>query len=256
MIDFHCHLDLFPDPHALVEVCEQSAFFVLSVTTVPSAWRGTVALSAGSTRIRTALGLHPELAHEREGELGLFDALLPEAKYVGEVGLDRSPGTEARWPAQERVFRHILSSCQQAGGRIMSIHSRRAATEVLDALEAHPTAGVPILHWFSGSDLELRRAIALNCWFSVGPAMLRGKRGRTLAAKMPPDRILTESDGPFAQIESRAARPSDVVFALERLSDVWSTTPAAATSRVTSNFRALLASEHARQRLTMPVSHE
>jgi TatD DNase family protein len=242
MIDFHCHLDLFPDPHAVVRACEESNLYVLSVTTVPSAWRGTAALSAGSSRIRTALGLHPELAHEREGELALFDQLLPEVKYVGEVGLDRTPGTEARWPAQERVFCHVLHSCERAGGRVMTIHSRRAVAEVLDALEAHPSAGIPILHWFSGSTSQLARAIKLNCWFSVGPAMLQGRRGQTLTSKMPRDRVLTESDGPFAQLNSRAATPSDVVTALELLAHVWSVSATEAAAQVDTNFRTLVTS--------------
>jgi TatD DNase family protein len=242
MIDFHCHVDLFPDPHELVRACEESDLYVLSVTTVPSAWRGTAALSAGSPRIRTALGFHPELAHEREGELGLFDQLLPEVKYVGEIGLDRSPGTDARWPAQERVFRHVLESCERLGGRIMSIHSRRAASEVLDALEAFPEAGTAILHWFSGSESQLARAIKFNCWFSVGPAMLRGRRGLDLASQMPRDRVLTESDGPFAQVNNRAAIPSDVATALERLAQVWSVSTDEAIAQVDTNFRSLVTS--------------
>lgn len=240
MIDFHCHLDLFPNPRDLVEECEKAGLYVLSVTTVPSAWRGTTALSRGSKRIRTALGLHPELAHERESELTLFETLLPEAKYIGEIGLDRTPGTEANWPAQERVFRYVLASCERAGGRIMSIHSRRAAKAVLDDLEAFPRAGTPVLHWFGGSQHELLRAIAFGCWFSVGPAMLRGQRGRELVARMPQDRILTESDGPFAQIETRSAMPTDVGAALQCLGEVWSVRSADAHDIVMNNFCALV----------------
>lgn len=240
MIDFHCHLDLFPDPPALIRECERTGCYVLSVTTAPSAWRGTSALSQGSKRVRTALGLHPELAHERRSELPLFDALLPEAKYVGEIGLDRSPGTEGRWPAQEEVFRHILASCEKVGGRIMSIHSRRAASEVLDNLEAFPRAGTPVLHWFSGTREQLRRAAALNCWFSVGPSMLRGRRGRALLAHMPQDRVLTESDGPFAQVDARPALPTDIGEALKHLSEVWAVSGAEAETRVTGNFRRLV----------------
>jgi TatD DNase family protein len=241
MIDFHCHVDLYPNPKALIDECERSGVYVLSVTTVPSAWRGTLALSQGSKRIRTALGLHPELAHERESELALFDALLPEAKYVGEIGLDRTPGTEARWPAQARAFGHILTSCQRAGGRIMSIHSRRATDAVLDELEAHPKAGIPVLHWFSGTQAELKRAVTLGCWFSVGPAMLRGKRGRDLVARMPRDRVLTESDGPFAQLEDRAAMPSDIHVALQYLGGLWSVSSADVHQTVMENFRTLIA---------------
>ena len=91
MIDFHCHLDLYPNHHAVRHECDRRCMHVLSVTTTPSAWRGTSALAAGSLRIRTALGLHPQLAAERKSELGLFETLLPEAPYVGEIGLDGAP---------------------------------------------------------------------------------------------------------------------------------------------------------------------
>src|SRR5438270_298022 len=116
MIDFHCHLDLYREPMALVARCEREATYVLSVTTTPSAWRGTAALSEGSKYIYTALGLHPELAHERRFELELFDQLLAETNYVGEIGLDHTRGTEDRWSDQETVLRHILASCEAAGG--------------------------------------------------------------------------------------------------------------------------------------------
>jgi TatD DNase family protein len=242
MIDFHCHVDLFPNPGALVEECERIGLYVLSVTTVPSAWHGTMNLSRGSRRIRTALGLHPEIAHERQSELALFDELLPEAKYVGEIGLDRTLGTEARWPIQARVFRHVLASCERIGGRIMSIHSRRATDAVLDEIEAFPNAGIPVLHWFTGSQAQLRRAVTLGCWFSVGPAMLRGRRGRDLVAQMPRDRVLTESDGPFVRMGDRAAMPADVFSALEHLASLWSVNPADADHIVMENFRVLVSS--------------
>src|ERR1700733_812772 len=240
MIDFHCHLDLYPDPRALLEECERDGIYLLSVTTTPSAWRGTAALAEGAKRIRTALGLHPELAHERHSELALFDHLLPEARYVGEIGLDRTPGTQDRWEAQTSAFRHILRSCEAGGGRIMSIHSRRAAGPVLDQLEAFPRAGVPILHWFSGTYSELDRAIRLGCWFSVGPAMLRAERGRMLATRMPRDRVLTESDGPFAQGDGRPLVPSDVNLAGRELGKIWRADEQETNATLLDNLRRLV----------------
>jgi TatD DNase family protein len=65
MIDFHCHLDLYPNPQRLVEDCRKHGTYILSVTTTPSAWKGTNALANEATRIKTALGLHPQLAHQR-----------------------------------------------------------------------------------------------------------------------------------------------------------------------------------------------
>jgi TatD DNase family protein len=240
VIDFHCHLDLYPDPQEVAARCVERGLYVLSVTTTPSAWRATTALEGGSRRIRTALGLHPQLAHERMSELPLFDEFLGQTKYVGEVGLDGSPEFKAHWPAQLAAFTHILGACARTGGRIMSIHSRRAARQVLDLLESHPGAGAPVLHWFSGSQRELRRAVGLGCWFSVGPAMLRGARGRELAALMPRDRIVTESDGPFAQVGDAPLMPWQAGDALAVLAELWSTTATVAENLVHGNLRTLL----------------
>jgi len=86
IIDMHCHLDLYPDPYAMAKKCEEKGLYALSVTTTPKAWNGTLNLTEGNDRIKTALGLHPQLAHQRIQELELFDSLLPQAKYVGEIG--------------------------------------------------------------------------------------------------------------------------------------------------------------------------
>ena len=236
MIDFHTHLDLYPDPRATLRQCVVDRLYVLSVTTTPSAWPGTSALAKDAPRVRTALGLHPQLAHERAGELPLFAKLLPRVRYVGEIGLDGSPELNPHWECQQHVFSQVLELCSRAGGRIMTIHSRRAATPVLDQLSDHPAAGTPILHWFSGTTQELRRAVDLGCWFSVGPAMLSSNKGRELALAMPKERVLTESDGPFARIDGKVAWPTDVRGAVEVLGGLWSETPRAAQRRLLDNL--------------------
>ena len=121
----------------------------------------------------------------------------------------------------------------------MSVHSRHAANAVLDSIEAHPGAGTAILHWFSGNSGELRRAIDLGCWFSVGPAMLNGERGRKLASRMPRDCILTESDGPFARIGRRAVLPWEVGQAVEALSNLWGTGTEETQQALNDNLRRL-----------------
>lgn len=243
MIDFHCHLDLFPDPHAVARECVGRGLYVLSVTTTPSAWEGTAALAEGSSRIRTALGLHPQLAHERKHELALFDRILPKTRYVGEVGLDGSPEFKRHWSDQGAVFEHILDACSSAGGRILSIHSRRAAPGVLDHLERYPRAGAFVLHWFSGTQRELARAAELGCWFSVGPAMLAGERGRGLTARMPRDRVLTETDGPFARLNDLPIQPWDVGTAVEALGHLWGLTREEVSTVLKSNLRKLVSED-------------
>ena len=240
MIDFHCHLDLYPDPHKITRECRERQLNVLSVTTTPSAWGGTSALAGGE--IITALGLHPQLAHERKAELSLFDRLLPGCTYVGEIGLDGASEFKSHWQDQVYVFRHVLEACDRVGGRIMSIHSRRASTPLLNLLGLYPGSGTPILHWFSGTERELDRAISLGCWFSVGPAMLRSKRGMELVKRMPHERVLTESDGPFARISGRPILPWEVGLAVDALAECWRSDLGLVELSLQENLAALLAS--------------
>lgn len=241
MIDLHAHLDLYPNPKRVVAECVARRMYVLSVTNTPSAWPETARLAEGADRIRTAIGLHPQLAHLRRFELSLFDRHLLETRYVGEIGLDGAPEFKRYWEDQVAVFRHILAACSKVGGRIMTIHSRRAAGAVLDELCEHPGAGVPILHWFSGSKRELERAISQGCWFSVGPAMLLSKKSRDLVRLMPIERTLTETDGPFAQVEGAQAWPWDVGKAISALAPIWNFSEAQATDKLLANLRQLVA---------------
>lgn len=188
------------------------------MTTTPSAWRGTRALAESAPRIATALGLHPQLAAERAGELELFDVLLPSTKYVGEIGLDGGE-PKASHAIQMSVLNHILSSCSSASGRILTIHSRRAAEDVLDCLRKFPDAGIPVLHWFSGTPRQLERAIDQGCWFSVGNQMCSSAKGREIVKAIPINRLITETDGPFCQVRGEPIDPGDVSGALGFLSD-------------------------------------
>lgn len=252
MIDFHCHLDLYPNPLAVRDECDKRGLYVLTVTTTPSAWKGTSALVGHAKRIRTGLGLHPQLAHERQNELALFDSFLPDTRYVGEIGLDGAPEFRRHWHSQVVVFQHVLAKCHEVGRRIMSVHSRRASRAVLDYLGTFSEAGTPILHWFSGSFRELDRAINLGCWFSIGPAMLTSEKGRALAARMPRERVLTESDGPFVQINGEVVMPWHVEKAIHELSQIWSLPCEEVDQSIHRNLQTLLANH---QRLAKLSRH-
>lgn len=241
MIDFHCHLDLYPDPHKVADRVQQEGIGIVSVTTTPSAWPGTKALENGRPVVRTALGLHPELATARRAELDLFETYLADTAFVGEVGLD---GLAAQSTQQDQldVLEHILTACSQAGGKILSIHSRRAASPVLEALRRHPHSGVPILHWFSGSVADLDLAIDLGCWFSVGPAMLVGAKGRALVSKLPRARTVLESDAPFARVKADPIHPWDLVSAAVSLAGIWGIPALAVRTQLEQNERQLSSS--------------
>ncbi|MGH1378981.1 MAG: Qat anti-phage system TatD family nuclease QatD [Alphaproteobacteria bacterium] len=243
MIDLHAHIDLYPDPSEVVKEIERRKMYVLSVTTTPSAWTGTYSIAKHYSRIKTALGLHPQLAHERISELPLFDTYINETDYVGEVGLDGSPEFAKHKASQLAVLKHILKSCSNSGGKIISLHSRRAAGDVIEILDEHPDSGIPIFHWFTGGKGELKRAIQRNAWFSIGPAMLKSKRSIEMLEIIPKDRILTESDGPFAKISGKPLMPWDVESAVIGLSRAWGMAPSNAQEILYANFRALIESK-------------
>lgn len=248
MIDLHCHVDLYPDPVGVLDAAEKRGAFVLAVTTTPLAFQGNLDLVGRRRRVRVALGLHPELVAERHAEIDLFVELLPRTAYVGEVGLDGSPRNRASFARQERVFERIVGECARVGGRVLSIHSRRAVSATLDILGTTPACGIPVLHWFSGTLRELERAVAAGCWFSVGPVMLATPAGRRLVSAMPQDRVLTETDAPFAQIAGAPLMPWDVLDAEAVLAGLWGVTSEETRLRLRHNLIDL-----ARSASEMPV---
>lgn len=246
-VDFHCHLDLYPDHQAAIQESEDAGVFTLAVTTTPRAWPRNHELAQGTRHVRAALGLHPQLVAERAGELDLWDLHLPETRYVGEVGLDAGPRFYKSIDLQKRVFQHVLQRCAEAGDKIITVHSIRAAKIVLDHIESYlpPTRGKVVLHWFTGTKAEATRALELGCYFSINAAMLDNQRHSAMVAAIPIERLLTETDGPFTKTESRPSKPADVAVVVEMLGSLHNVPSATVAATVRSNLRSLL--EHGEQ---------
>lgn len=241
-VDFHCHLDLYPDYEAAVARAEAARIYTLTVTTTPKAWPRNHELTRHTRYVRAALGLHPQLVADRAGELALWERYLPETRYVGEVGLDAGPRFYKSLEAQKNVFQRVLECCAEAGGKILTVHSMRSVPAVLDMIEAHfpRDRGSVVLHWFTGSKSNARRAAALGCYFSINADMTRTDRGRELIRSLPRDRILTETDGPFTQIEGRPAEPPDILVTTASIAKVFGISPHEAVKMTVSNLGALV----------------
>lgn len=222
LVDFHCHLDLYPDPAAVIAEAEEAGIYTLTVTTTPKAWPGNLALTRNTRYIRAALGLHPQLVAERSSEIAVWEQYLSEATYIGEVGLDAGPRYYRSLELQIKIFERILQQCAEVGGKVLSIHSFRAATKVLDLIEVNLPRGngLAVLHWFTGTKSEAVRAVDLGCYFSVNAQMLLTEKGREFARNVPIDRLLTETDGPFTQIMGRTTRPTDIALTINKIADL------------------------------------
>jgi TatD DNase family protein len=241
--DFHCHVDLFPDPAALIADCDRNRIVTLAVTTTPKAWRQNRRWTERSNFVMPAIGLHPELADQRRGEIALVEQLMAETPFVGEVGLDGSPLHRNALPIQKEVFSRALQSAQRLGARVLTIHSRRAGREVLACLAEHttPERVLPILHWFSDSVATAVEASRFGCYFSINHRMLSADAGISLIKSLPADRLLTETDAPFTEIENRKSEPRDVTGMISRLAQLRNLPVEEMKRTVTSNAERVLA---------------
>jgi len=237
--DMHCHVDLYPDFIGVAQEAATKGIWILAVTTTPNAWQGTRERLSAFQNIQVAIGLHPELAHARAQELPIMERFVPSSAFVGEVGLDGSPAYRQYAGIQQKVFKHILHVCQEAGGKVLSIHSRRAAAEVLSCLEERRECGIPILHWFTGSKAELDSAKRLDCWFSVGPQLLQTPAGIERVSLMPRERLLLETDGPFGKVNDQILRPTAVHQTISMLAQIWRVSQEDARLQVEDNQQAI-----------------
>lgn len=242
-VDFHCHLDLYPDHAQLIRECDYAGIATLTVTTTPKAWARNSEMAMGALHVRVALGLHPQLVAEREAEIDLFARLLCEARYVGEVGLDAGPRFYKSFDAQKRVFARILQMCAEQGGKVLTVHSVRAVSQVLQHLESFLPADRArvVLHWFTGSAAEARRAVDLGCYFSVNSEMLRSSKHRALLVQLPRDRLLTETDGPFVSDQDVPVRPLSVMKTAADLAELYGTTTQVMQAQILTNLARLVA---------------
>lgn len=237
LVDTHCHVDRYKHPLAVLKAAEGAGVLTVAVTELPSDYQ-RLALRLGKRKlVRVALGLHPlRAANASPLELSLFTRLLDRTDYVGEVGLDGSRDGRASLRGQIKVFEHLLSQ-PRIKTKILTVHSRGAEAETVERLGA---AGVTaILHWYSGALKHIDAAAAAGLWFSVNPAMLRSQNGQRVVAALPRERVVTETDGPYAKLGGRPCEPKDVPAVVTGLARVWREELDQAQQRVHANLTAI-----------------
>ena len=241
LVDYHCHLDLYPDREQTFADCSLRGVAILAVTTTPQAWRRNMEMAAPFSAVRVALGLHPQLVAERGAEIRLFEELFPETRFIGEVGLDAGPQYYRSMDQQKQVFERVLQMCKEAGGRILSVHAVRTTRDVLALVEKHlpQDRGRVVLHWFNGTKTEAERAAKLGCYFSVNAQMLASPKRQPIVVGLPLDRILTETDGPFTKAGDHPAKPYDVAQTVSSLASLLQISEELMRKQILKNLSAL-----------------
>jgi TatD DNase family protein len=235
LVDTHCHVNLYDEADLLRDEIANSGMTVHLVTTGPDEFLSCREWVADCPTILPCIGLIPQEIKVLAPQLDTFLRLADTTRYIGEVGLDYVTEDDAERQLQRDTFAAILRHAASAADKVISVHSRRAADDVIDMVgEGFP--GTVILHWFSGSDKALKRALD-RVWFSVNTAMIRSRRGKALIRQMDPARILTETDGPF--VTDRAGTPAcprDVRYVIEFLAREWGREPEEAAEQVYANY--------------------
>lgn len=209
-IDTHCHLDapeFADDLDAVVARARAAGVTQLVLPAVGVAGFDAVRRLAHAHGFAYALGIHP-LFVERAGDddLAQLRAALaqhradPRLVAVGEIGLDyfvpelAAPG--ALRERQEYFYREQLKLARRHGLPVV-LHVRRSVDQILKGLREVGVAG-GIAHAFSGSRQQADQLLEMGFKLGFGGAVTyeRATRLRALAAQLPPQAIVMETDAP------------------------------------------------------------
>lgn len=241
MIDFymdaHMHFDLYDDRNEILRYVKQKASYTIAVTNLPQLFEKYKCQYVENKYFQLALGFHPELVYQYSNQQMLFKELINETRFIGEIGLDYTKKSKEDVMCQTEVFEKIIEWCS-GRNKILSIHSRSASKKVVDMLAGFD--GIVILHWYSGSINDLKRAIEQGCYFSINHQMLKSISGRNTIKNIPVDRLLLESDAPFTSgLEKKyTINFTDVIY--KYIGDLYQQEVDVVKKRIKANFAEVL----------------
>ena len=198
--DMHCHLDFMTNGESVAREAAAAGSLLFATTVTPSGYVRARERFAPFENVRVGVGLHPWWVRDG-GDYAQVIELLEGTRFVGEIGLDFGKRHAQTREAQVETFAAIARACGALGGKVLSIHSVRAAREALDVLGAAGAleSCTCIFHWYSGPSDQLKRAIDAGCMFSVNVRMLATGKGREYAKAIPARQLLLETDAPPEQ---------------------------------------------------------
>ncbi|MEE8360259.1 MAG: TatD family hydrolase [Candidatus Omnitrophota bacterium] len=231
LIDTHCHLDFSDFDSDRSQVIERAKSvgvgYIINIGSSVEASKRSVEISEAHDNIYSSVGIHPHYAKDVKGAIPQgFKELLKRDKVValGETGLDYyrnlSPKKE-----QKALFTEFIKLSNEKGLPIV-IHSREAHEDTLKLLKASSDGAVKgVMHCFSGTEEYLNEYLALGLYvsFTCSLTFKNADKSRLLAKKVPPERLLLETDAPYmAPQEFRGKRnePSYLPYLAKELKKI------------------------------------
>lgn len=238
MIDAHCHVDMYKDPNSIARESERLGITTIGMTHLPSHFELGYHHVLQYKRVRLALGMHPLKSQFHSEEFDRFFANLDKTSYIGEIGLDYSKEGIQNKEIQLESFKKILNGLRNKK-KILSVHSRKAEKDVLTLLTEN-TIPIAIFHWYTGPIALISKILNAGYYFSINPAMTRSINGKKIIKEIPQDRVLTESDGPYANYNGTPTKPKDVFYVQEYLAKLWRTSTDNVNEKIDKNFSSLI----------------
>ena len=251
LIDHHCHLD-FPQlaqdrADVLARAREAGVALMVTISTTVAKFPDVRAVAEAHDNIYCSVGTHP---HNADQELEVPVAKLvelsrhPKVVAIGEAGLDYFYQKSSR-EGQAQGFRNHIAAARETGLPLV-IHARDADADTAAILEDEMAKGAfkAVLHCFTaGRDLA-ERALALGLYVSFSGVITFNKSDelRAIAADIPLDRLLVETDAPYlAPMPHRGKRnePAYVAHTAAKLAQVKGISVEALAAATTDNFFAL-----------------
>jgi TatD DNase family protein len=254
-IDTHCHLadEAFADDLAAVVARARAASVdaALCILAADSAVEATRAAVVGAAwpQVRFSTGIHPHRAAAWAGRLDEARQVLEQsiaahdAVAVGEIGIDYHYDFAAR-DVQREVFALQLEVATRAGKPVV-IHARESLDDTVAVLRGAGPDVRGVMHCFTGTIDEARQALDIGFYISLSGILTfpRSAVLRDVAAFVPLDRLLIETDAPYlAPVPHRGRRnePAWVVETLRALAGLRSLPVDELSSRLALNTAALI----------------
>ena len=209
MIDTHAHLDACGDDAAALvgRAAAAGVVCIVSIGAGIESCRATLAIADAHEAVYAAVGIDPHNAAGAD-DVDALRRFIAHRRVVavGETGLDYHYGAETKGD-QRSLFRDQLELAAEAGKPVV-IHCREAAADTAEALAQFD--GTVVLHCFSEPALlpaALERGYFVS--FAGNVTYPTAVELREAAARVPPDRLLVESDSPYLAPQPRRGRPNE-----------------------------------------------
>ncbi len=248
VVDSHCHLDYEGLVDQLPAVIERAASagvgMMLSISTRVANSARLIAIAEKYHNVYCTIGTHPHHAHEEleaTAEQLVELARHPKVIGIGEAGLDYHYDFSPR-AAQEQGFRTHIAAARISELPLV-IHAREADADVAAILKQEHAAGafIPLLHCFTSSWELAETGLQLGGYVSFSGILTykTAENLRTVASRVPMDRILVETDAPYlapVPYRGKSNEPAYVVETLKALAAVKGVTADEMARQTSDNF--------------------